>query len=358
MTQDLRRMLSVRTDEVRNILHRHALLGVLVVAYGLLAFSVTTYFEFKISGGMIGALVWHFVNKVPQMVILVLFGRLVYLTYVAKVPNRMEVLRAEILAVLTRPERLFSGFLAFALMGSVLMSFAQLKMSIPLFHPFSWDVAMMKLDQLLHFGRHPYALAHAVFGGHYSLTFFSLTYNYWLFVTYFVLFGACFVHPDSPQRMQYMIAFLFTWGVGGNLMAILFSSAGPPYYALLGLGDVYEPLLAMLRSHAEAGGMSETGIQDRLWQTYTKPNGINSISAFPSMHVASSVLMAIYGFAITRWLGYLLSAFAATIMVGSVLLGWHYAVDGYAGALIALASWKLSGWLIRSRIGPFRGAVA
>ena len=40
-------------------------------------------------------------------------------------------------------------------------------------------------------------------------------------------------------------------------------------------------------------------------------------------------------------------AFSVLIEVGSVLLGWHYAVDGYLGALIAWAAWlagrRLSG---------------
>ena len=31
------------------------------------------------------------------------------------------------------------------------------------------------------------------------------------------------------------------------------------------------------------------------------------------------------------------------IMLGSVVLAWHYAVDGYAGALIAWAIWSLVG---------------
>jgi membrane-associated phospholipid phosphatase len=35
--------------------------------------------------------------------------------------------------------------------------------------------------------------------------------------------------------------------------------------------------------------------------------------------------------------------FAAIIMLGSVVLGWHYALDGYAGILISVAIWKITG---------------
>ncbi len=93
--------------------------------------------------------------------------------------------------------------------------------------------------------------------------------------------------------------------------------------------------------------------QSLLWSFYSAPQSINAISAFPSMHVASTTLMAILGFALSRWVGLALTAFAVCIMIGSVLLGWHYAVDGYVGAAIAVLCWKLSGWLIRSRLGPF-----
>ena len=36
---------------------------------------------------------------------------------------------------------------------------------------------------------------------------------------------------------------------------------------------------------------------------------------------------------------------AGVIMIGSVLLGWHYAVDGYLGALIAWGAWRVGLWL-------------
>jgi hypothetical protein len=29
------------------------------------------------------------------------------------------------------------------------------------------------------------------------------------------------------------------------------------------------------------------------------------------------------------------------------MLSWHYAVDGYLGAVIALACWKASGWWVK-----------
>jgi membrane-associated phospholipid phosphatase len=85
-----------------------------------------------------------------------------------------------------------------------------------------------------------------------------------------------------------------------------------------------------------------------LWKNYETGTGIvNGISAMPSMHVGTSVLFATLGFASgKRWLGWLLTGFASLIMIGSVHLTWHYAIDGYAGAVIAIFGWWLAGRLI------------
>jgi hypothetical protein len=41
----------------------------------------------------------------------------------------------------------------------------------------------------------------------------------------------------------------------------------------------------------------------------------------------------------------LLAAFVARIWIGSVTLGWHYPLDGYAGAALAGLCWWLAGRL-------------
>ncbi|MDF4804113.1 phosphatase PAP2 family protein, partial [Vibrio parahaemolyticus] len=38
--------------------------------------------------------------------------------------------------------------------------------------------------------------------------------------------------------------------------------------------------------------------------------------------------------------GYFACAFAVIIQIGSVHLGWHYAVDGYASTLTTFTLWK------------------
>ncbi len=66
------------------------------------------------------------------------------------------------------------------------------------------------------------------------------------------------------------------------------------------------------------------------------------ISAMPSVHVAMAVLLALIGWARHPLAGTALTAYAVVILIGSVVLGWHYAIDGYVGGLMAFAIWRLS----------------
>ena len=63
----------------------------------------------------------------------------------------------------------------------------------------------------------------------------------------------------------------------------------------------------------------------------------------PSIHVASVVLNALFGFALSRLLGFALTVVALFTFAASIELGWHYALDGYVGALIACGIWWLAG---------------
>lgn len=338
---------------LEHLVRRHLLLAVIVLSYCGIGVWLGHLHTIRVVDQKIGTLIVDFLYKIPQMVFLVLFWRLLQLTYVDRAADRMGVLKGDILTFLSDRDRLIAGFATVTLMTPMLITFAQIKTLIPLMQPFSWDVFFMHLDKTLHLGVLPHEYLHAIFGADVVLSFFTGIYNIWLFLLYFVLLITCLIRPDSQVRMQYLVAFIFTWAIGGNLVATWFSSAGPAYYANLGLGNVYGDLMARLNEHAATGALSAVQTQELLWRFYSGPESLNSISAFPSMHVASSTLMAIYAFSLARWAGIAMSLFTLGILIGSVLLGWHYAVDGYASVVLALLCWRASGWLVRSSIGPF-----
>jgi hypothetical protein len=156
--------------------------------------------------------------------------------------------------------------------------------------------------------------------------------------------------PRSALRRQFLTASLLVWFVIGTVFAFLFSSAGPAYYARVVSGpDPYAPLFDVLAAVNHARPLLASGGQHALWHAYV--TGSNEfgfgISAMPSVHVATAVLLACLGFALSRWAGLILGIGALLTFLSSVALGWHYAVDGYVAALLAVGLWFFAGRLER-----------
>jgi membrane-associated phospholipid phosphatase len=84
--------------------------------------------------------------------------------------------------------------------------------------------------------------------------------------------------------------------------------------------------------------------QDMLWKSYVTGKGdIQGISAMPSMHLTVATLLALLGWRTNRYLGIAFTTFTATIFLGSIMLGWHYSIDGIAGMALAIVFWFVAG---------------
>ena len=156
---------------------------------------------------------------------------------------------------------------------------------------------------------------------------------------------------DRPRlRSQYLICFVLAWTILGTIGAIVFASMGPCFFDLAypGADNPFGPLMAYLKEVNQTYPVWALTAQDMLREYYLANRlGLGAgISAFPSMHIAVAVLNAILGWHLSRTAGWLLTIFAVLIMIGSVHLGWHYAVDDYASVLTIPPLWKLSGIIV------------
>lgn len=284
--------------------------------------------------------------------------KLVLLAVVDRDPSPSRALIGAFAHYFTDRDRLANGVNGLAAFIVFASGFSVLKGAIAILSPFSWDVALHKADVALHFGYAPHEwlapLTHlpvAVFA-------FNFAYNLWFVALVATVFTVAITNRDSALRHRFLLSFMLVWLVGGFFMAMGFSSAGPCFFERAGLGTAYTPLMSLLHAADADYSVWALSTQDLLWEGYSgKGAGSIGISAFPSMHVASAVLFALYAARRSVLAGVVMWVFAATIMVGSVVLAWHYAVDGYAGALLALAVWKIVGrtdWLI----GPAGRATA
>lgn len=247
------------------------------------------------------------------------------------------------------------GFLVVILPAPMFFSiFGSFKRMIPFHLPFAWDEAFMQADRWLHGGIDPWALLQPMFGTPVMTTFVNAFYHGWLFVVFFTLFWQAWSGARPRLRQQYLISFLLCWILIGSAMATALSSAGPVYYGrITGLEDPFAPLMVWLHAAHEVSPVWALDIQDRLWEVFTMQREMpgSGISAMPSMHVATAVLMALLGWRTGRIIGMAYTIFAVMIMIGSVHLGWHYAIDGYVAALVTLAIWYGTGRML-SRPGP------
>jgi hypothetical protein len=233
-------------------------------------------------------------------------------------------------------------------------TFTNLKMLIPAFQPFSWDPTFAELDRLLHGGSHPWQWLHPVLGHPYVTSIVNAVYHSWFFVSYGVLLWQAADTTRPRLRMQYLLTFLLIWALVGNAAAIMLSSAGPVYFGrVTGVADPFAPLMEYLRQASDVAFVPALDVQEMLWRTYAS-KGLavgGGISAMPSLHVAIAFSFVLLGQAIDRRLAIAAAVFAGLILIGSVHLGWHYAIDGYVAIVMTWAIWRATGWLLdRERV--------
>jgi hypothetical protein len=276
----------------------------------------------------------------------VLLFRLLQYALTIKPESPVSQLKADIDGLLRKPAPFILALPLLAAMVIFNKGMLELKPMIPVLKPFSFDKTMIDWDRALHFGYDPWVLLHPLLGYDIVTFIVNMIYNLWFLVLFgtFMWFG--FARKASALRTQFFLSYMLCWWLGGGLLALYFSSAGPVYYGLLGNSpDPFAPLLSYLHGVDGRIPILALDTQQLLWDGYqgkVKPIGI---SAFPSMHNASAVLFALAAWRLNRTAGIWFTIYAFVILLGSVHLGWHYAVDGYAAVVIALACWWLSGFI-------------
>ncbi len=229
--------------------------------------------------------------------------------------------------------------------------FAAFKPAIPDFHAYSWDPLLADVDQALHLGVAPSAAITAVPGWELLVGLLDRAYVRWYEVMTLTLLGVVAFAP-ATQRLRFFLGYVALWVFGGSALGTLFASGGPVYYERF-TGDAarFSGLFISLDSAAPMA----RALQENLWKAYVTPGGtfpFEGISAMPSLHVAVAAYFAAWGWR-WGWLpGTVATLWTAVILLGSVALGWHYAIDGYVGVLIALAFHWGSERLVVSRPLP------
>ena len=285
----------------------------------------------------------------PTLLLAVTIIRFVHLAVHVRPKSPLSALLSDLYAFFTNSRRLASGIPLVVGLSFFLEAFNQLKYNIPVIQPFAWDQTFNTLDKVLHFGRLPWEWLQPVLGFPLITFLINVNYNLWFMVMWCMWVLLAFSPMPSVLRMRFFLSFILAWTIGGGFAAVLLSSAGPAYYSALELApDPYAPLMSYLNGVGETWKLWALDTQQMLWDAHTgKQNIVAGISAMPSMHNARSLLFALVAWQMNRKAGIALAIFATLIFIGSVHLGWHYAVDAYLGWTITIIVWWICGPIAR-----------
>lgn len=296
--------------------------------------------------------VWLYVptylNVVPLAIGLLLIGHGVRIAVVRRPARPITALIRDIRERFATGERIAAALPVLAFMPLFAGTFTLFKSVIARINPFSWDAAFAEWDAALHGGQAPWELLQPLLGYPLVTWLVNWGYNAWFLALSIVWVWQAFSLRDRRLRLQFFYTLLLAWILLGCLAAIYFSSAGPCYYGFVVDGpDPFAPLMSYLNSVDARYEVWALSTQDLLWQLHSRQEiqlG-SGISAMPSMHVAMAFLYFLVGRRIAPIVGWAFFGFFLLILIGSVHLGWHYAIDGYASVLAVLPIWWLAGRL-------------
>lgn len=228
-------------------------------------------------------------------------------------------------------------------------AFTLTKTTLPAIAPFFADPFFAELDRALHFGTDPWIFAHAVDQWFDVQILMEFYLTGWAIPAFFLPIIIAATDKDTARINRTLILFMFSWIGIGNVLALAGLSVGPVYYDRLLGTERFAEMMAVL----EAKGIFATSIgetQQMLWDFYIDGDQAlgSGISAFPSVHVAIATVLGLYMYERHPLLAIPGALFWLVTMLLSVYTGYHYAIDGYASALLVAALW----WVLLRRSNP------
>lgn len=244
-------------------------------------------------------------------------------------PHPIERLSRE---VWRKPDIPVGIFLTIAQM--VVLAWA--KVTLPFAASFWADPMLADLDHALFLGQDPWRITHALLG--WASPLLDRAYVVWGPVN-LTLVALLLMLPESARRSQSLAAFFLVLAISATSMFLL-PSGGPIFFEKLGYGLRFAEMPVLPWVEATS---------NYLWRGHLSPDDRlgAGISAMPSVHVGIALWVALVCRAYQPRLQSIGWAFFATILIGSVHLGWHYAVDGLASIAIAGLAWRLAARLTR-----------
>ncbi len=240
---------------------------------------------------------------------------------------------------MARPAALGDALRFVLAMTLVSYGYSWLKVFVPRLHPVLFDPLYAAADEFLHLGVNPNRFLIELFPSVAFWRFLDLYYAQFL-VTVGIGFAWYGAVLSRRERARFAAGFALLW-IAGAWAYVATPTLGPCYvfpgdYAAvrpeMPLQTRTQQLL-LAQYHAVTSGSREG-----------QPVGLNAafgIGAMPSLHVAGQAFIAFFARRRNPRFAFLFALLALLTFVGSLVSGWHYAVDGYAGVILGWAAFRL-----------------
>ncbi|MFQ3199895.1 MAG: hypothetical protein ACI9SK_000604 [Zhongshania sp.] len=285
------------------------------------------------------------------------YGMLFYAAYIVLVMIKI------------RPKRLFSylyndfwdwlkrpttarGCLGLLVLCIFLSAMTSLKAVIPDINSFSWDPLLADIDNTVHGGFAPWEIIHPLVSWSVITRIIDIVYGLWFIVMMTFVVWFLFSSNNDVLRKRFMSAYILCWIINGSVLAVFFSSVGPAFYSQSypELINPFHSLMSYLHNTNIEYPILALQAQEELWTLYQNStlSPAAGISSMPSMHVSVATLILIISWRTKLVIPRVCSSvFFIMILIGSVHLAWHYAVDGYLSIIVTALVWRCSHYLTR-----------
>jgi hypothetical protein len=209
-----------------------------------------------------------------------------------------------------------------------------LKSFIWLVNPRTWDAQLWELDRIVHFGLSPTLFLTVAFADGGFLRFLDVVYSGAYFFLIVVSVPVLLVVPQPSRRMAFLAAYTFIW-MAGSVLYLALPSWGPVFVVSDLFSGVLRHMPATVSVQEVLFGEISSLVKQPLAPRIVR---FGSVAAFPSLHLAVVTVFTVA----SRWVSgrwFLANLVLVVLMlVGSVVTGYHYLVDSWAGIALGLAA--------------------
>jgi membrane-associated phospholipid phosphatase len=213
-----------------------------------------------------------------------------------------------------------------------------LKSSVFLINPRVWDSELQHLDQMIHFGISPSLFFLELFKSEYFYRgidyFYSIIYGGLVILYPPIFIGIASRHVRRVLGTAFILIFVI-----GVIVYIAIPSWGPVFVEPEEFESALQQMPMTVKVQSQLYKETSSLVRNPLG---TRTIVYGGIAAFPSLHVAILTLFALISHTVSKTWFKINVLFVIFMILGSVVTGYHYLIDGYAGLLLGWGTYKLA----------------